>query len=496
MCPDLPPQPLDRTRAGAEPGDRSGAGFHSRASYLSDPESCFGGEVDGSSIPPEALPLGRDPNTGVRITMLYGIYDLLWSVALLLTSPWWVFRSLFHSPTWSMVRGRLTLNLKPLAPPCTGVQRILIHGVSVGEVKAAQSLVAALKEQCEVVISASTNTGMQVARQLYPDLDVVRFPIDHMWPVTRFMRRVQPSVVVLMELEVWPNFLRKSNRLGVPVAIASGRITEASHASYRRFGTTLPQFNRISVFAVQNEQHAARFADLAGSRERVVVTGNVKIDGLAVGAVPDGEALQKLRALVAGGSGRPVLVAGSTHAPEERMAFGAFRRAAPHARIVIVPRHPNRAASVVEDLAVHGAAPQRLTALRSGEQTLDLDQPLIVDTIGELECIYSLADLVFVGGSLVPHGGQNVLEPAARGKAVLHGPHVDNFLQETVLLEQAGGSWVVASEAELERATESLVGDQERRERMGAAGMDAVEAQKGATLRTLRILRRRLALKG
>ena len=441
-----------------------------------------------------SAPLGPDPHAGLRITVLYGVYDALWTLALLFTSPWLIVRSLVHPPTRDMVQGRLTLSLKPL-PPAPERPRVLVHGVSVGEVKAAKSLVAELSKTCEVVISSSTNTGMRVARQCYPDYQVVRFPVDHMWPVTRFMNRVQPSCVILMELEIWPNFLRKANRLEVPVAIVSGRITPSSHTSYRRFGTTLPQFPRITVFAVQDEEHAQRFADLAGSRERVVITGNVKIDGLDTGQLVDDGVLAELRGLVDAQPGQFVLVAGSTHDPEEGLVAKAFRQAAPGARVILVPRHPERGRAVLSDLAEQGMGGQLLTDLRAGREELDTARALIVDTIGELESIYRLADVVFVGGSLVPHGGQNMLEPAALGRAVVHGPHVENFTQEARLLEKAGGSRIVRDPSHLAEVLEQLLKDPVQRELMGQAGREAVEAQKGATARTLRVLADRCGLR-
>ena len=441
-----------------------------------------------------SAPLGPDPHAGLRITVLYGVYDALWTLALLFTSPWWIVRSLVHPPTRDMVQGRLTLSLKPL-PPAPERPRVLVHGVSVGEVKAAKSLVAELSKTCEVVISSSTNTGMRVARQCYPDYQVVRFPVDHMWPVTRFMNRVQPSCVILMELEIWPNFLRKANCLEVPVAIVSGRITPSSHTSYRRFGTTLPQFPRITVFAVQDEEHAQRFADLAGSRERVVITGNVKIDGLDTGQLVDDGVLAELRGLVDAQPGQFVLVAGSTHDPEEGLVAKAFRQAAPGARVILVPRHPERGRAVLSDLAEQGMGGQLLTDLRAGREELDTARALIVDTIGELESIYRLAGGGFVGGSLVPHGGQNMLEPAALGRAVVHGPHVENFTQEARLLEKAGGSRIVRDPSHLAEVLEQLLKDPVQRELMGQAGREAVEAQKGATARTLRVLADRCGLR-
>jgi len=444
-----------------------------------------GGEA--AAVPP---PLGRDPNPGVRVTLLYWLYDALWSAAILASAPWWLMRSAFDRRFRAMVRERLTLGLPALAPP--GARpRILVHGVSVGEIKASQSLVRRLGEEAEVVVSVSTDTGQEVARQLFPELVVVRFPLDHKWLVSRFLRRLRPDCVVLMELEIWPNFLRRANKSAIPVAIVSGRITEASYRNYRRFGSTLPQFNRITLFAAQDERYAERFAALARSRERVVVTGNVKVDGLRTGPLPRTSATAELERLAGGRPGQVVLVAGSTHEPEELWLFEGFRAAAPRSRVILVPRHPGRAASVVEALAGAGARAQRLTELRSGREQPDPDRPLLVDTIGELERVYGLADLVFVGGSLVPHGGQNMLEPAAQGRPVVYGPHVENFPQEAALLEEAGGARRVAGRADLASAVAALLADSEARERMAQAGMAAVERQKGATERTLALLRER-----
>jgi len=195
----------------------------------------------------------------------------------------------------------------------------------------------------------------------------------------------------------------------------------------------------------------------------------------------------ELARFVAGKAGVQVLVAGSTHEPEELLLARAARAAVPRARLVLVPRHPDRAAEVVTRLAEEGIRSQRLTELRAGAR-VDQQLPLLVDTIGELERVYSLADLVYVGGSLVPHGGQNMLEPAAQGKAVLFGPHVENFDQEAALLLAAGAARKVLDAAELERELARLLSDAGERESMGRSGMAAVAAQRGATLLTLRAL--------
>jgi 3-deoxy-D-manno-octulosonic-acid transferase len=432
-------------------------------------------------IPP---PLVGDPTPGVARFALHLLYDGTWALAFVVCSPWWIVRGIldrrFRALSIARTFGKLPGKRAPGARP-----RLLVHGVSVGEVKAARPLVEALREQYDIVICTVTDTGQDVARRLYPQLAVVRFPLDFSPLVTRFLAGVDPECVILIELELWPSFLRVCNRRGIPLCVANGRITERSYPRYRLFKSLLPQFARISLFCAQDEEYAARFRALGADPARVRVTGNIKADGLKTGVLAPRE---ELRTLLGGRPGQRVLVAGSTHAPEERWLAEACRASVPDARLVLVPRHPERAAGICEELAALGVRAQRLTALRAGEAP-DPSRPALVDTIGELEQVYALADLVFVGGSLIPHGGQNMLEPAALGRAVVYGPHLRNFLQEAALLERAGASRRLADESELGPAFAELLADGERAQRMGRAGMNAVEAQKGASARTLETLR-------
>ncbi|MBI5433318.1 MAG: 3-deoxy-D-manno-octulosonic acid transferase [Planctomycetes bacterium] len=434
------------------------------------------------------MPILGDPHPGPKTAVLHGLYDLMWCVGLLVGSPWWIVRSLVDAKFRAMVADRLTLSLPRFDP---ARPRVLVHGVSVGEVKGAAPLVRALLERepgLEVVISATTATGLEVARKTYPNLTVVRYPLDLSLVTRRFLRALQPRAVVLMELEVWPNFLRSCNRAGAPVAVVNGRITPRSFERYRLFRHTLPQFDRISIFCVQGEDYAERFRALGAAPERVIVTGNMKADGLKIGAVtPKAELVRLLSAP----PGKPVIVAGSTHRPEEKLVASAWLAGGRDARLVLVPRHPDRAAEVLGDLATLGLTGQLLTKLRAGTETADPSLPAIVDTIGELESVYALSELVYVGGSLLPHGGQNMLEPAAQGRAVVYGPHVHNFAQEAALLESAGAARRVADEVELGNVFRELLADEPARARMGASGLEVVAAQKGATALTLEALVRR-----
>ncbi|MEZ6004479.1 MAG: 3-deoxy-D-manno-octulosonic acid transferase [Planctomycetota bacterium] len=443
---------------------------------------------------PVPAPVLADPYPGWKNRAMYLAYDLLWLFTALVLAPWWIFHCLLRPSFRRMVAERLTLGLPRLPAPRPGRPRVLIHGVSVGEVMASRALVERLKHTCEVVVSASTNTGMEVARRSFPDITIVRYPLDPRLVIRRFLRRVGPQYVILMELEVWPNFLKWSNREGIPIGIVNGRITEHSLRNYLRFHESLPQFARVTLFAAQDEAYAERFVTLLGGDERVVITGNLKADGMRVGPPEPDAGWRELEGWVAAAPGQPVLLAGSTHGGEEAQVYRAFHQALPAARIVIVPRHPERGEEVRQALEGLGVRAQRLTTLRQGAETLDPTRPLIADTVGELDRLYSMATIVFVGGSLVPHGGQNMLEPAAAGKPVLYGPHTGNFRQETALLEEAGAARRVADAEELARVLATWHQDPAGWARMGQVGMGVVEKSRGATERTTAALQRRLGL--
>lgn len=430
-------------------------------------------------------PIRTDPNGGAGIALLHWIYDAAWWFAILVGSPVWLWKAARRPAFRAMVAERLGLR----GWPARGARpRVLVHGVSVGEVKGAQALIDRLREgrpDLEVILTATTDTGMEMARKLYPDVCVARFPLDLSPVVRRFFRRVDPVAVVLVELEVWPNFLREANRRASPLAVINGRITEESFKSYRVFKRFFPQFNRLSLVCVQDETYGQRFRHLGVDPKRILTTGNVKFDGLCVGRRPAGADLAPyLRC----GLDQPVVVLGSSHEPEELWFARAWTEHFPEARLVLVPRHPPRAGGVVAQLAAEGIAVQRLTELRTNAAPADPRLPLLVDTIGELEPVYGSADLVFLGGSLIEHGGHNMLEPAVQGVAVAFGPHVKNFSAEVRLLLDVEGALQISDPKQLGPALALLLGDAERRASMGAAAQAAVEAQKGATQLTLRAL--------
>ncbi|MFT7667718.1 MAG: 3-deoxy-D-manno-octulosonic-acid transferase [Planctomycetota bacterium] len=445
--------------------------------------------MNSSLSAPLPPPIFEDPNPGILRFCLHAFYGAAWTIGLLLSSVWWVSRSFYDAGFREMVLGRLGFGLPK--PPLPGErQRVLIHGVSVGEVKAAQFLVQVFEKErpdLEVVISTVTNTGFKIGSEIYPGRKIVRLPVEPALIVKRFLRQVRPVAVILIELEIWPNFLRAANELGIPVAVVNGRITQSSYDSYRHFRNLLPQFNRISLYCVQMAEYGKRFALLSGGEERILVTGNVKWDSLGAGRVDPGD---ELRELLGGAPDQIVVTAGSTHADEELQFVKAWRDSFSETRLILVPRHPPRAAEVLSDLASVGIRGQRLRDLRAGE-TPDPKRPVIVDTIGELERVYGLSDLVFIGGTLIPHGGQNMLEPASQGIPVIYGPHIENFSVEAGLLEEVGAARRLTGAEQIGPCVRNLVGDPDLRKLMAAAGLGVVKRETGATQRTFAALKER-----
>jgi 3-deoxy-D-manno-octulosonic-acid transferase len=372
-----------------------------------------------------------------------------------------------------------------------------VHGVSVGEIKAAARLVESIEREVpgvEVVVSATTDTGYRVARERFPGRRVDFYPPDVSGVVESALDRLRPDLVVLVESEFWPNFLTSTAERGIPVVLVNGKMSERSAARFRRTG---PLGRRLlaslDCLCVQLPAYADRFRALGVASERIRVTGNLKLDNIPIGA--DRARTDHYASLLGLGDGRPLWVAGSTHPPEERAVGRVLRRLRADAgplRLVVAPRHPSRADAVEADLRREGLAVVRRSAVLPGRPPSP-DDVVLLDTVGELEALYALADVVFVGGSLVPHGGQNMMEPASLGKPVVVGPHTSNFRGEVDLLLGAGGL-VQADDEDALRAT--LVGwlrDPGSAAEVGRRGREAILSGKGATERTVEAVRPWLA---
>ncbi|MBL9088343.1 MAG: 3-deoxy-D-manno-octulosonic acid transferase [Planctomycetia bacterium] len=370
---------------------------------------------------------------------------------------------------------------------------VWVHGVSVGEVKAAARLVERIEQRVpgiEVVVTATTDTGYRVARERYPGHRVEFYPPDVSWIVRDALDRLRPDLVVLVESEFWPNFLTAVSHRGIPTVLVNGRISERSASRFRRGGRlTRGLLSAIARFCVQLPVHADRFTSLGLPADHVVVTGNLKFDNVPI--LADRRRSDAYANLLGVTDGRPLFVAGSTHPPEERWMGQVVRRVRAGGvplRAVVAPRHPARADAVEADLRREGVDVVRRSRLVEGGAKASGDAVVLLDTVGELEAVYALADVVYVGGSLVRHGGQNVMEPASVGKPILVGPHTWNFRGEVDLLAASGALEVVSDVDALVAGVLRALGDPAAARARGERGREAILESKGATERTLAAL--------
>jgi 3-deoxy-D-manno-octulosonic-acid transferase len=422
------------------------------------------------------------------------LYTLLLTLALPLASLVVLWRGIRERAYWHGWAERFGRGA-PLPGTAPG---LWVHAVSVGEVQAAAALVAALRRgwpDLPLVVTSATPTGRARARAAFDgSVEVSYAPYDLPWCLRAALRRFRPALLIVMETELWPNLLQACTAEQVPVLIASARLSERSALRWARFASLLHPALALNVtVAAQSAADVRRFESLGVPAENVRVCGNVKFDRTAVPAVRlNGQALRARYA-----PARPLWVAGSTHAGEEQAALrahAALRAAHGDALLVIAPRHRPRFEEVATLLEKNGEPWMRFSAAGSAGATASAGiAVLLLDTLGELENFYAAADLAFVGGSLVPVGGHNLLEPAALGVATLTGPHQHNAPDIARLLAAQQGLGVVRNEAELVTAVVRLMADAPARARMGEAARAAVAENRGALERVLAIVSARLA---
>ena len=410
------------------------------------------------------------------------LLDVGYGVAGLILSPWLIYKASSDPVFRKGFPERLgKLPPRPGDRPC-----LWIHCASVGEVTLAKPLVEELRKRrpdLEFQFTATTPAGRDVARKTWPDDRVHHFPLDVSFAVRRALRAVRPEAIVLVELEVWPNFIRIAEKRGVPVAIVNGRISHRSHRRYRRFVAYFRSiFRRISRAGMQTREYADRVRELGIPGNRVHVTGNLKYDARLT--FDPLETAAEVRDAFGLQAEHPLLVAGSTHDPEEKILVETYRRILqtyPKLRLLIAPRHVDRAPEV-RKIVEAGGFPVALRSELDGPPPND--RVLILDTVGELAQVYSAADAVFIGGTFCARGGQNMLEPAALGKPIVSGPSLENFRDIADRLVAAGAMKIVDNPIDLGMAVGSLVKEPALAVKAGLKGKDVVESGRGALAAT------------
>jgi len=370
---------------------------------------------------------------------------------------------------------------------------VWVHGVSVGEVKAAARLVEEIERvlpEAEVVLSVTTDTGYRVARAHYPGHRVEFYPPDFSWIVHDALDALRPDLMILVESEFWPNFLLGAEERGIPVVLVNGKMSRRSAGRFAALGRlSRPLLRSLALVCTQIPSYAERFQDLGVEPDRIRVTGNMKFDNIPIKQEDERESY--FGRLLGHEQGLPIVVAGSTHPGEERLIAAMHRRMREDGRpfrLVVAPRHPARADTVEADLRREGGDVVRRS--RMGDESHPApDEIVLLDTVGELEMVYARADFVFVGGTLVPHGGQNMMEPASLGRPVVVGPHIDNFRDEVAMLLEADGLALVPDAAGVERTIRSWIDDPEGAAEIGRRAQTVIQGSKGATGRTLDMLR-------
>ena len=430
--------------------------------------------------------------------ILLPLYKMVSTVAGLLGWPYffWHLKSRGYGESF---RPRLGLQL-PEGPPPPGFPRLWLHGVSVGEIQAAIPLVAELRTllpRAAFIITTGTETGQMLARKHFSPQGalVCYFPLDIPWAVRRYLDYLRPQVFVGLESEIWPNFLSQAHQRGVRLALVNARLSDNSLRSFLKYKRYLSGiFNLYDIVAAGSLPDYQRFQRLGISPSRLKLTGNLKYDRLLQGR--DESRLQEFRSFLQGTDTEPgkidgpVWLAASTHPGEEEVVADAFQELLgpyPALRLVLAPRHPQRAPDLARLLARRGLNCQLWTGLKSGRATRT-PGVVIVDTIGDLFTLYGAADVAFVGGSLVPHGGQNILEPAAWGRAPIYGPNLQNFLWAQSIIEAAGAGIMVQDAASLAQAVRGLLDQPAKREEMGRRAQAALVPHQGAARRQAELI--------
>jgi 3-deoxy-D-manno-octulosonic-acid transferase len=422
---------------------------------------------------------------------MFFLYSLLYTLAFLLMLPLIIMRRDKYASGFRERLGRYADFIQDDRPV------LWLHCVSVGEANAARSLVDSLTDRFpdyRLIISTTTKTGQELARDIFKNkVDaVIYFPFDWGFSVRRALDWFRPSIVLLMETEIWPRFIREAKGIGAIVAIVNGRLSERSFSRYSRVRSFVERvLTKVDIALMQSDRDAGRITKLGISPEKVHVTGNLKFDYSS--DARDSIVASALRDRFGISDSVPLIVAASTHEPEEEMIIRSFSNIGQDFRLLIAPRHPQRFDDVQRTIN-----DTDLSFARRSDPPGDADKTakvILLDSIGELRGAYQLADIVFVGGSLIPHGGQSILEPAAAGRPIITGPYTDNFAaaikefqSHDALMQLDRPNDQTSLVNELSARFSELLNDPDLRQRLGQNAARAMKANEGATRKTVEFL--------
>ena len=425
--------------------------------------------------------------------MLYLIYDILLLLAIPLILPYFLCRCVRRRRLRKGIAERLGFLSREKRVCLQGSETIWVHAVSVGETMAVRPLLKALKARYpekKIVLSTVTETGRSIAENL-SDVDVcIYFPFDFGFAVRRMLQAVRPSLIVVVETEIWPNFLRYAHLSGIPTVLANGRISDKSFGGYLRFSWAFrPVLENFDALCMQTDVDARRIIDIGASPARVHVAKNLKYDIPALSISE--ERKREVLATYHIPEGMPVFTAGSTHQGEEAAVLTAYRTLVNEGReflLVLVPRHPERAEEVAKLAEQFGIPCVRRSQLDAQSELFKPGEVLLVDTVGELMALYAISDLVFVGGSLVAVGGHNLLEPASLAVPVIFGPHMNNFREIATLILHHHGGIQVQDAVMLAQTLRQLLDSPGERLRLGENGARILIENRGSTERHMEII--------
>lgn len=428
---------------------------------------------------------------------MYILYSLLLGCVALISLPWWLFQMARLGKYRAGFRERI--GAVPARLQQAGNEGcIWIHAVSVGEVLAVSRLVGELSSRYpekRVFVSTTTATGQELARQRFGETRVFYMPLDFRFALRPYLARLQPTLLILAETEFWPNLLHLAKKTGAAVAVVNARISDRSFPRYKRFQWFFSRvLESVDLFLAQTEEDALRLKAIGAPEGRVAVSGNLKFDIRSSSGSPLTAGLRKAIAPDSAGAGSPLIVCGSTTEGEEELVLAAFQQVLqqfPNAIMILAPRHPERFEKVAGLIASSGLKLTRRSAWRP-EFAVPSGSIFLLDSVGELASVYELANVAFVGGSLVPLGGHNILEPAQHGVPVLTGPNTFNFREIVSIFEQGGGLRVVTAE-NLGAVLIELLTSAQQRETLGRRARELFIQNTGATEKTVAALQPLLA---